>query len=112
MKITFQTRENILDIKLSGEIDHHTCVELREKIDREYQKTRAKHMMIDFEEVKFMDSAGIGLLMGRYRSVVIGGGNIAIYHVSNKIDTVLKMAGLYKLVKTYDNREKALSAFM
>lgn len=112
MKIVFQTRDNILDVKLSGEIDHHTCVELREKIDREYHKTRAKHMIIDFEEVKFMDSSGIGLLMGRYRNVIIGGGNIGIYHVSNKVDKILQMAGLYKLVKPYDNQEKALKAFI
>lgn len=110
MRIDFETTKNILDIKLIGEIDHHTCVEIREKIDREYQKKRAKHILIDFSDVKFMDSSGIGLLMGRYRNVAIGGGHIGVYNVSENVDKILDMAGLYKLVKMYDNQEKALNS--
>lgn len=97
-----------LVVKLSGEIDHHTSVEIRECIDREYQKRRGKSILFDFNDVVFMDSSGIGMLMGRYRNVAISGGNIGLLNVSGNIDKVLSLSGLYKLMKTYDNKEDAL----
>lgn len=55
--------DTTLIVSLSGEIDHHTSVEIRETVDREYQKRRAKNILFDFSNIVFMDSSGIGLLM-------------------------------------------------
>lgn len=101
-------QENTLIVNLKGEMDHHTCVEVRERIDREYQKRRAKNILFDFADVVFMDSSGIGLLMGRCRNVAICGGNIGIYNVSQKVDKVLNLSGIYKLMKNYSDKEQAL----
>lgn len=108
VKLDFNMNESTLFVKLSGEIDHHTSVEIRETIDREFQKRRAKNILFDFDEVMFMDSSGIGMLMGRYRNVAITGGQVGLLNVSGNIDKVLALSGIYKLMKTYHNKEDAL----
>ncbi|MGL4797901.1 MAG: STAS domain-containing protein [Cellulosilyticaceae bacterium] len=108
MSIEFIMDENTLIVQLRGEIDHHTCVEIRERVDREYQKRRAKNILFDFSAIAFMDSSGIGLLMGRYRNVAICGGNIGVYNVTTKVDKILSLSGIYKLMKQYDTKDQAL----
>ena len=57
-----------------------------------------------------MDSSGIGMLMGRYRSVAICGGSIGLYNVSREAGRILSMSGIYKLMKTYNSKQEALEA--
>lgn len=99
-----------LVVILEGELDHHTCVEIRQTVDREYQKRRARNLLFDFAHVDFMDSAGIGMLMGRYRSVAICGGEIGLYNVSPKAEKILAISGIYKLMKAYSSKEEAIDA--
>lgn len=108
MKLDFNMNESTLCVSLSGEIDHHTSVEIREAIDREYQKRRAKSILFNFSEVIFMDSSGIGMLMGRYRNVSITGGKVGLLGVNPNIDKVLALSGIYKLMSAYSNQEDAL----
>lgn len=108
MQIEFYMLDSTLIVALTGEIDHHTCVAIREAVDKTYQKKRAKNLLFDFEKVTFMDSSGIGMLMGRYRVVAIGGGKIGLYNVPKDIEKVLKMANIYKLMKAYSNKQEAL----
>lgn len=110
MSIEFYMINRTLIAILQGEIDHHTCVEIRETVDREYQKKRAKNLLFDFANVDFMDSSGIGMLMGRYRSVAIHQGQMGLYNVSSKAERILSMAGIYKLMKSYASQEEALQA--
>ncbi|MEG0388901.1 MAG: anti-sigma factor antagonist [Niameybacter sp.] len=107
MNIDFYMQDTTLIVILSGEIDHHTSVEIRETVDREYQKRRARNILFDFDQVVFMDSSGIGLLMGRYRNVSICGGYIGLYNVSSKVDKILNISGIYKLMKLYESKDHA-----
>ena len=110
MKIDLIMVNRTLVVILEGELDHHTCVEIRQTVDREYQKRRARNLLFDFGNVEFMDSSGIGMLMGRYRSVAICGGAIALFNVRPEAEKLLDMSGLHKLMKTYKNKEQALDA--
>ncbi|MDA3733852.1 anti-sigma factor antagonist [Niameybacter massiliensis] len=107
MNIEFCMQDTTLIVTLAGEIDHHTSVEIRESVDREYHKRRARNILFDFERVVFMDSSGIGLLMGRYRTVSICGGYVGLYNVSSKVDRILSISGIYKLTRLYESREQA-----
>lgn len=102
--------DSTMIVVLAGEIDHHTCVSIREAVDRNYEKKRAKNLIFDFEKVTFMDSSGIGMLMGRYRLVAIGGGVTCLYNVPSDIERILKMANIYKLMKAYATKQEALEA--
>lgn len=110
MQIETYMLDSTLVVALQGELDHHTCVEIRQEVDRKYQRKRAKNLLFDFEKVTFMDSSGIGMLMGRYRLVAICGGMIGLYNVPLEIERVLKMANIYKLMKAYTSKQEALQA--
>lgn len=108
MQIFFATRDRNLIVTIEGEVDYHTSVEIRERVDREYQRRRARNIIFDFSKIQFMDSSGIGVLMGRYRNVMILGGNVALYGVGDQVDRVLSLSGIYKIMKNYDSIDEAI----
>ena len=84
---------------LMGDIDHHTAKEMREEIDCCLERNHPNMLVLDFRDVSFMDSSGIGLVMGRYRLMQELGGNIQICHVSSHIKRVMRLAGLDRLAQ-------------
>ena len=82
---------------LSGEIDHHCAKGIREKIDDTAQRVRPDELILDFKDVTFMDSSGIGLVMGRYSLVQELGGSLRVVSLSSHIKKVMKLAGLDRL---------------
>ncbi|HHX60851.1 MAG TPA: anti-sigma F factor antagonist [Epulopiscium sp.] len=108
MQIFFTTKDRNLIVTIEGEVDHHTSVEIRERVDREYQRRRTRNIIFDFSNIRFMDSSGIGVLMGRYRNVMILGGSVALYGVGDQVDRVLSISGIYKIMKNYDSIDEAI----
>ncbi len=85
-------------ICISGEIDHHNAAVLRLESDEVIQSKLAPNVRLDFNDVTFMDSSGIGFVLGRYRIVDSYGGNIEVVNLSNRLYSMMKLAGLEKLV--------------
>lgn len=92
-------------IALSGEIDHHNAAALRLEADDAIQQCLAPNVRLDFDEVTFMDSSGIGFVLGRYRIVESYGGNIEVVNLSNRIYSMMKLAGLERLVTLKTKKE-------
>ena len=67
MPVTIEVNGNTMTARLSGELDHHHTQKLREEIDRSVQKEHPNRLILNFAGVEFMDSSGIGLVLGRYR---------------------------------------------
>ncbi len=84
---------------LSGEIDHHAAREIRLSIDERIQTLYPGLLILDFEKVTFMDSSGIGLIMGRYRSMQSIGGKVTVKNAQKPLLRVMRLAGLEKLVR-------------
>lgn len=84
---------------LDGEIDHHTATDIREKIDKAVTERHPTMLVLDFKNVSFMDSSGIGLVMGRYKAISSEGGELAIINTSPQIGKVMKLAGMERLAK-------------
>lgn len=97
-----------LIIRLRNELDHHNAVQIREEADRIIDRKNIKHIIFDFSEASFMDSAGIGVIMGRYRKVIFIGGKIAVSNVGSAVDRIFRLSGLYKIIEKYDTVEAAL----
>ncbi len=108
MEIFIAGKYRTLVVKLSGDLDHHSAGKLREKIDRELERTGAVNVAFDFGRVSFMDSSGIGLIMGRYKVVHALGGKIVIYGLSENVRRIIEMSGIDKLVTTAKNLEYGL----
>jgi len=86
-----------ITVRLTGEIDHHTARFMREQIDAAIDRSRPDTLYLDFSGVNFMDSSGIGLIMGRYRAVHLYGGALELVGLSPQIEKIIQLAGLDKL---------------
>ena len=91
MSVTISSKGEVLYCSISGEIDHHTAAHLRKKIDDATETLMPSLLVLDFSGVTFMDSSGIGLVMGRYRNMLKLGGKV---HIGNPTPTVYKLMTL------------------
>ena len=84
---------------LIGEIDHHGAGKLREEIDTMLERNHPDTLILDFREVTFMDSSGIGLLMGRYRALGMRGKCVQVVNVNSHIAKLLRLSGVGKYIE-------------
>lgn len=103
MEIMFNERDKHLIIAPVGEIDHHTSLKIRQSIERAFAQSRARNMVFDFSRVEFMDSSGIGILIGRYRELSKMGGKVYAINLSGEIGRIFGVSGLSKIIPCYDN---------
>ena len=92
------TSENSIIFALGGEIDHHKAAGLRYELDDLIMSERPDKLTFDFTNVKFMDSSGIGLVLGRHRIMMSMGGCVEIIGASKGIEKLFKMSGVDKIV--------------
>lgn len=97
MQIEFEMTDDILISNLDGELDHHTSAIIREEIDKTIDAFHSKHLIFNFKKVTFMDSSGIGVIMGRYNKILQLGGKLVITGCNEYIDRILDMAGIYTI---------------
>ncbi|QQY80500.1 SpoIIAA-like anti-anti-sigma regulatory factor [Keratinibaculum paraultunense] len=109
MRFSMDIEKNYLIVKLEGELDHHTSEEVRKQIDTLYYDNNLLNMVLDLRKLNFMDSSGIGLIMGRYKNCKERGGNIALVSTNSTIDRILKMSGLLKIINVYPSIEEAIN---
>ena len=108
METSFEIRRNYLIIHLKGELDHHLAELVRLESDTYLEGTRIKHVIFDFKDATFMDSSGIGVIMGRYKQVARMGGNVFVVHANSVIERIIKLSGLHKLIRQCNDIETAL----
>lgn len=97
MSVRISLTDESLTAYLSGEIDHHSAKPIRDEIDQAAERGRPKDMVLDFRDVSFMDSSGIGLVMGRYALMQGMGGKLRAVNMSTHIRRVMRLAGLDRL---------------
>ena len=99
-----------LRIRLKGEIDHHSASKLRADIDALLYETRPKRLFLDLSEVGFMDSSGLGLIMGRYALVRELGGEMSILDPTRPILKILNLAGIGRIIAVERTKEDSADA--
>ena len=102
MERFFEIDGDALIIRLSGEIDHHVSTELRRDIDAEIELFDMIHLIFDFSDVTFMDSSGIGMILGRYKKVAPLGGSVTIRNANRLVKQILDMSGVFTLASCED----------
>jgi stage II sporulation protein AA (anti-sigma F factor antagonist) len=108
--VEIKAHGEVLTVYLQGEIDHHSAKGMREEIDRAVNFNMPSLLILDFSEVTFMDSSGIGLVMGRYRQIRYNDGQLQIINTSPQIYKVMRIAGLQRLavIEQGDKRRESL----
>lgn len=104
----FEINGSVLVIHVNGELDHHNALNIREIADSRIFDNKIKNIVFDFDKTEFMDSSGIGVIMGRYKMVKGIGGKVGVVNVKKNIDKILLFSGLNKIIKRYDNMESAI----
>jgi len=98
VEIEYLNRDKSLLLKITEEIDHHAVEKLRRKADLEIEKHIPRKVIFDFTNVTFMDSAGIGLLLGRYKNITSLGGSLEVINASETVNKILIMSGVNKII--------------
>lgn len=104
----FEIVNHCLIIRLNKELDHHCALVLREKSDQIIERNNIKNIVFDFKHSNFMDSSGIGVIMGRYKKVIFTGGKVSVANVNKAVDRIFIISGLYKIIGKYDSVNDAL----
>ncbi len=99
MNIQFIETTNVLTIKLKGELDHHSADDARILIDEKIKNENFNKLVIDFKGLDFIDSSGIGFIIGRYKVIRKRNGVIEIVNAGKKIRKILDMSGIGKIIK-------------
>ncbi len=98
MNTKYENEDKLLVFEITEEIDHHEAEKIRRKMDNEIERYMPKKIVFDFNQVTFMDSAGIGMLIGRYKSVRRIGGIAELINVKPSIEKIFEMCGLLKII--------------
>ena len=104
MGVRLLLRDETLTARIIGEIDHHAARMVREEIDSTAQKVKPLRLCLDFSEVPFMDSSGIGLILGRYRLMQMWHGRVVLTSLPPQVEKLVELSGLNRLV-TIERRE-------
>ncbi len=97
MDVKLKKENDIVTAMIYGDIDHHNAKEIRETIDVYVEKEHPKVLNLDFSKVEFMDSSGIGLIMGRYRIMQMLNGSVKVINIPDNIKRIIKLSGLLGL---------------
>ena len=95
----FKVIDAYLCVKLPEEIDHHKSAYISENADRLILAEQVSNVVFDFEDTRFMDSSGIGVIMGRYRKISCFGGKVFAIHADRQIKRILTMSGLTRIIE-------------
>lgn len=96
--VRFNQQNDSLTVYLEGEIDHHAANRLRVQIDTIIKRTDAHRLILDFSNVSFMDSSGIGMMIGRYKTMSERNGKMNALGLSPSVERIFRMAGLHLII--------------
>ena len=109
MGLQIHIEGRVLIASLEGELDHHQAERLRPQIDAAYEKSTCKHLVLDMGGVSFMDSSGIGMIIGRYKNTEKRSGQLVLANMNEAIARLFDVSGLAKIVARTATVKDALS---
>ena len=106
MEVSFLEEQRLLIFKITDEIDDCKVKDLRRRADYEIERFMPKRVVFDFNSVSFMDSSGIGLVIGRYKQTLLVGGKMELTNLSPSVRKIFEMSGVLKLIPEVDLRKE------
>ncbi|MGO5052670.1 STAS domain-containing protein [Lachnospiraceae bacterium LCP25S3_G4] len=102
----YQIEENCLTVYLPEDLDHFSAEQMRKKMDSLIERNHIKYLIFDFQDTNFMDSSGIGVIMGRYKLIYLLGGEVWAVHANTRIKKILVMSGVTKIMQIYEEEKQ------
>lgn len=103
--LTHVRRRDVLVVRLEGELDQCTASGIRRDIDSLLDDPGIRHLVLDMARMPFMDSSGIGVILGRYRMLSLRGGTVALMRLSPQVRRVYELSGMAQVVPVIDEKE-------
>ncbi|WP_054949552.1 anti-sigma F factor antagonist [Numidum massiliense] len=110
LQIELKPRRDILVVRLSGELDHHTADGVRRQIDEAIVRDGYTHLVFSLRELTFMDSSGLGVILGRYKRINQQNGTLAVCALSPAVKKLFDLSGMHKILRAYEREEEALAS--
>lgn len=98
METKYYEKDKLLVFKIVDEIDECSAQKIRREADYEIKRYMPRKVIFDFDSVTFMDSAGIGLIIGRYKFVNLLGGKLEVANLTESVKKIFEMSGILKLI--------------
>lgn len=98
-------------IQVPVELDHHNAERIRNETENLLHTRNIRKIIFDFEKTNFMDSSGIGMIMGRYKALRFNGGQVLAIRVNERIRRILTLSGVYKYIDIYEGLPKQTEVF-
>ncbi|KIL48988.1 anti-sigma F factor antagonist [Jeotgalibacillus alimentarius] len=104
-----EVKGNVLLLRMSGELDHHEVGPIRKELIELMEKESIRHMILNLANLEFMDSSGLGLILGRYKHLQKIGGNMVLCAATPAVKRLFEMSGMYKILIVELSEERAFS---
>lgn len=98
MALKFRLEDDCLVAEVLGEIDHHSAADFKERITKEYECASVRNMELDLSGVTFMDSSGVGMIIGRFKDAEKRGGKLSVIGLSFELERLFELSGLHKII--------------
>lgn len=92
------------------ELDHHIATYVRENVDEIIVRKNIKNIIFDFKNIKFMDSSGIGVIIGRYKKIANKNGKVSVINMNSRVEKVFNLSGMSKIIKVCSSYEDAINS--
>lgn len=107
ISVSLHSENQVLFVNLSGELDHHTSGTLRNRLNEVMENSNIKHLVFNLKQLDFMDSSGIGIILGRYNQVKKDDGTVMVLGPRPLVKKTFEMSGLSQIIKIVDDEAQA-----
>lgn len=107
--VQMEHHRGVLVVRLTGELDHHAADYVRMDLDEAILRRQVEHLVLNLKDLQFMDSSGLGVILGRYKLIRGKGGKMVLCDANPAVRRLLDMSGLLKIMSLYDSEDSALT---
>lgn len=109
LSVEWNVKKHVLLVRLSGELDHHEAEQFKKDWQQMLQEVNIQHVILNLADLTFMDSSGLGVILGRYKEIKQIGGEVIACSISPAVKRLFELSGLFKIIRLEDNELHALS---
>lgn len=110
LQIEIEHHRKALIVRLKGELDHHTAETVKIRMEEAMMRADSSHIILSMKDLIFMDSSGLGVILGRYKQITSKGGRMVVCDVNPAVYRLFEMSGLFKILSIEENERIALTS--
>lgn len=109
LQIDVEYKRQALVVRLSGELDHHSAQTVKATLEEAIERGRVNHIVLSLKDLSFMDSSGLGVILGRYKQISNRGGKMVVCDINQAVYRLFELSGMFKIIQVEDDERSALS---